>query len=79
MWDVKWALFADDCVKMNKELARDVITLEMLVGIISETMVIFQEFVFGDKKVTNCGKVDAEQHGMLLDVVSSLEKVCFLV
>ncbi|KAL1556682.1 hypothetical protein AAHA92_12271 [Salvia divinorum] len=70
----------DDCAKTKEREERDdVITLEMLVGIISETMVIFQEFVFGDKKVTNCGgliaKVDAQQHGLLLlEVVSSLGK-----
>ncbi|XP_057810844.1 uncharacterized protein LOC131025208 [Salvia miltiorrhiza] len=70
----------DDCGKMSKELEGDVITLEMLMGIISETMVIFQDFVFGDKKVmTNSGGLmakldDVQQHGLLLDVVSSLDK-----
>ncbi|KAG6407880.1 hypothetical protein SASPL_130880 [Salvia splendens] len=70
----------DDCAKTKEREERDdAITLETLVGIISETMVIFQEFVFGDKNVTNCGGLiakvdDARQHGLLLEVVSSLDK-----
>lgn len=74
----------DDCTKTKEREERDdAITLETLVGIISETMVIFQEFVFGDKIVTNCGgliaNVDAQQHGLLLEVVSSLDKVCYFL
>lgn len=73
----------DDCAKTKEREERDdAITLETLVGTISETMVIFQEFVFGDKKVTNCGGLiakvdDALQHGLLLEVISSLDEVCY--
>lgn len=71
----------DDCVKTKKERREetDAITLEMLVEMIRESMVIFHEFVVADKKATNGGltKVDVEECGrseLLLEVVSSLQK-----
>lgn len=78
-------LLADDCVKTNKERREetDAITLEMLVEMIKESMMVFHEFVVADKKATNGGltKVDVQECGsseLLSEVVSSLQKVCFL-
>lgn len=77
-------LTADDCLKKKeKREDSDAVTLEMLADIVFETMAIFREFVFSDKKATNSGlitKIDFQESGsseLMSDVIASLEKVRF--
>ncbi|KAL3636241.1 hypothetical protein CASFOL_020788 [Castilleja foliolosa] len=88
--DVLIALTAEehenDCLKANKEIReeRDGISLECLVGIIRESMMIFRDFVFSDKKATNVvvngihgTKIDLQESQnseLLVDIVSNLQK-----
>ncbi|PIN24077.1 hypothetical protein CDL12_03198 [Handroanthus impetiginosus] len=79
-------LVKDDCLKAKKERSEepDAISLEMLVEIIRESMEIFREFLFADKRATNVvlkgiqgTKVDLQENGnseLLLDIITNLQK-----
>lgn len=83
--NISLALFLDDCLKIKKEREEksDAVSLEMLVEIIRESMLLFREFLFGDKKSTNVAtKIDLQDLGnseLLSGVISNLQKVRFLV
>ncbi|KAL3636243.1 hypothetical protein CASFOL_020790 [Castilleja foliolosa] len=77
---------SDDCLKANKKIReeRDGIPLEFLVGIIRESMMIFRDFVFADKKAINVvvngshgTKIDlqeSQKSELLVDIISNLQK-----
>ncbi|GFP87354.1 hypothetical protein PHJA_000879100 [Phtheirospermum japonicum] len=58
----------DDCLKANKEIReeRDAISLELLAEIIRESMLIFRDFLFSDKKASNV--VVKGIHGTKIDL-----------
>ncbi|KAI3452840.1 hypothetical protein Pfo_009503 [Paulownia fortunei] len=76
----------DDCLKAKKEQREetDAISLELLVEFIRESMLIFREFLFADKRATNVvlkgiqgTKVDLqnpENSELLVDIISNLQK-----
>ncbi|KAL7110190.1 hypothetical protein ACP275_05G009500 [Erythranthe tilingii] len=70
----------DDCSKAKKERKEetDAISLKQLVEMIKESMLIFREFIFADKKATRNavlkGIQEPQNSELLVDVVSKLQK-----
>ncbi|KAL8052506.1 hypothetical protein ABFX02_05G009300 [Erythranthe guttata] len=70
----------DDCSKAKKEIKEetDAISLKQLVEMIKESMLIFREFIFADKKATRNavlkGIQEPQNSELLVDVVSKLQK-----
>ncbi|KAL8550309.1 hypothetical protein ACS0TY_008944 [Phlomoides rotata] len=73
-------IIRDDCLMIKKERREesDAVSLEMLVEIIRQSMLIFREFLFADKKSTNvASKIDLQDLGnseLLSDIISNLQK-----
>ncbi|KAL3636240.1 hypothetical protein CASFOL_020787 [Castilleja foliolosa] len=76
----------DDCLKADKEIREehDAISLQFLAETIRESMMIFRDFVFSDKKATNVvvngihgTKIDLQDlqnSELLVDIISDLQK-----
>ncbi|KAL7148976.1 hypothetical protein ABFS83_05G009500 [Erythranthe nasuta] len=70
----------DDCSKAKKERKEetDAIALKQLVEMIKQSMLIFREFIFADKKATRNavlkGIQEPQNSELLVDVVSKLQK-----
>lgn len=71
----------DDCAKDMKERGeeKDSVSLEFLVLIIKESMLVFREFLNSDKSSKDHGaKIDTqepENMALLADVITTLQKV----